>query len=80
MYHEQVGVEIPGTLYGQVVHPWPVVRHLCDRLHLVIEDILSHDVIDPCVVLRKLGFTLDMAKFGVVPSPKGFSSWHLWST
>ncbi len=33
----------------------------------------------PCIVLRKLGFTLDMAKSGVVPSLKLFSSWHLWS-
>ncbi len=27
----------------------------------------------PCIVLRRLGVTLDMAESGVVPSPKGFS-------
>ncbi len=56
-----------------------------DTLHM--PNILCHPTVTcimnqhPCIVSRRLGFTLDMAESGVVPSPKGLSSsWHLWST
>ena len=52
-----------------------------DTLHM--PNILFHPTVTcimnkhPCIVLRRLGFTLDMAE----PSPNGFSSsWHLWPT